>query len=270
MLTGVPSLRACVCAAVCAVEIALTYPEAAKSWRIIRTLVRMGMLRGAFEKNEKKDGDAATAIAGESSGGGGGFLTGATAWSRKFAKKWAGAGAKPMPKDSNEKAMYTLLYVFITLILLSALNKFVVAKETDGEYTIILGSMGALCTLLYSAPNSPLAQPRNVFFGHIVAGLVGAVVNAFTIENDDTSGAGVPRWVSQALSPAIAIALLGRMGITHPPAGAVSFIAVSSKLMINLGFRSVLLPLAPMAALSVLLATFLNNTNSKRQYPMVW
>jgi hypothetical protein len=167
--------------------------KAAKSWRILRTLARMGMLRRATETAAaaKKmpgqgglDGGENTAVWAAGSGclpipGAVAARTGA--WVRKVARKWRGAGAKPMPADSNEKSAYTLLFVFVTLIILTALNRFVVAEESRGEYTIVLGSMGALCTLLYSAPNSPLAQPRNVFFGHVVAGAVGALVNVFTV-----------------------------------------------------------------------------------------
>ena len=68
----------------------------------------------------------------------------------------------------------------------------------------------------------------------------------------------------------MAIAALGRMGITHPPAGAVSIIAVSDRTMIELGFRAVYLPVFAMAVLSIEFAAVLNNSNSKRQYPMVW
>ena len=35
--------------------------------------------------------------------------------------------------------------------------------------------MGALCTLLFAAPNSPLGQPRNILYGHLFACVVGIV-----------------------------------------------------------------------------------------------
>ena len=60
------------------------------------------------------------------------------------------------------------------------------------------------------------------------------------------------------------------MGITHPPAGAMAIIAVMDPTMIALGFRGIYLPVFVMAVLSIVLATVLNNSNSKRQYPMFW
>lgn len=201
----------------------------------------------------------------------------------KVWKKCKGAGGVPMPRDNWEKTAYTFAYVFVTLVAFSAFDEYAVRPGTDGAHTILLGSMGALCTLMYSAPASPLTQPRNVLFGHVVAAVVGAAVNAITaddVHDDEGSGGGgtpgatrsfgMPRWMAKAVAPAVAIAALGRMGITHPPAGAVSIIAVSDRTMIELGFRAVYLPAFAMAALSIAFAAVLNNSNSKRQYPMVW
>ena len=185
----------------------------------------------------------------------------------KVWNKCKGAGGVPMPRDNWEKTAYTFAYVLVTLVAFSAIDEYAVRPRTDGAHTILLGSMGALCTLMYSAPASPLTQPRNVLFGHLAAAVVGAAVNAITADDDN---GGMPRWVAKAVAPAVAIAALGRMGITHPPAGAVSIIAVSDRTMIELGFRVVYLPVFAMAALSIAFAAVLNNSNSKRQYPMVW
>lgn len=186
----------------------------------------------------------------------------------KVLNKCKGAGGKPMPRDSDEKTAYTFVYIFITLMVFSSLNRFVVMPGTDDQYTLLLGSMGALCTLMFSAPASPLTQPRNVLFSHMSAGFIGAVVNSCTVENHETGG--LPRWVAQAFAPAFTIAVNGRMGITHPPAGAMAIIAVMDPTMIALGFRGIYLPVFVMAVLSIVLATVLNNSNSKRQYPMFW
>ena len=192
----------------------------------------------------------------------------------KVWNKCKGAGGVPMPRDNWEKTAYTFVYVFVTLVAFSAMDEYAVRRGTDGAHTILLGSMGALCTLMYSAPASPLTQPRNVLFGHVTAAVVGAAVNAITADDGDgglgSATRGMPRWVAKAVAPAVAIAALGRMGITHPPAGAVSIIAVSDRTMIELGFRAVYLPVFAMAALSIAFAAVLNNSNSKRQYPMVW
>ena len=41
--------------------------------------------------------------------------------------------------------------------------------------TLILGSFGASCLLVFAYPQSPFAQPRNVIGGHFIATLTGLV-----------------------------------------------------------------------------------------------
>ena len=42
------------------------------------------------------------------------------------------------------------------------------------EYGIfLLASFGSSMVLLYGYPESPFAQPKNVFFGHLITSLVG-------------------------------------------------------------------------------------------------
>ena len=39
----------------------------------------------------------------------------------------------------------------------------------------LIGSFGSSMVLLFGFPESPFAQPRNVFFGHLVTTLVGVI-----------------------------------------------------------------------------------------------
>ena len=111
-----------------------------------------------------------------------------------------------------KQAVHIFLGVLITLLLLSGGNK-LISEETSGEYGLLLGSMGALCTLLFAAPNSPLGQPRNILYGHLIACLVGIGLNYVT-ETATGGGDGMPRWVTQALSPSLAIAGMALFGVT--------------------------------------------------------
>ena len=61
-------------------------------------------------------------------------------------------------------AAWTWFGVASTLLCLSALSD-LVKGLSDGQYQLMLGSFGALVTLLYGAPSSPLAQPRNALLG---------------------------------------------------------------------------------------------------------
>ena len=44
--------------------------------------------------------------------------------------------------------------------------------QTSGEYYILLNSVGALATLVFAAPNSPLGQPRNAVGGSMISAAI--------------------------------------------------------------------------------------------------
>jgi CBS-domain-containing membrane protein len=92
-----------------------------------------------------------------------------------------------------------------------------------GEYAHqpwIMAPFGASCILLHAVPQSPLAQPRNVIFGHAVFVAIGlsvalyAPINAFSI----------------AIAVGLAICCMQFFRCVHPPAGAnplVSLVTVA-------------------------------------------
>ena len=71
--------------------------------------------------------------------------------------------------------------------------------------------------LVISAPESPHAQPRNIFGGHILSALIGVlIVNVF-----GSSGA------TAATAVGLAIAFMLITHTLHPPAGINAFMAVT-------------------------------------------
>lgn len=86
---------------------------------------------------------------------------------------------------------------------------------------LVMAPFGATCVLLFAVPESPLSQPANVIGGHLVASSSGLLLSALLpIE-----------WWSISFAVGLAIALMGAMRITHPPAGAdpiVIFLGESS------------------------------------------
>ena len=93
-------------------------------------------------------------------------------------RKFKGVKGAKAPKLQGLRALaawktcaYTFFGVLITLLCLSSLSKRTV-DETDGRYFLMLGSFGALMALLFDAPNSPLAQPRNAILGCTLSGSI--------------------------------------------------------------------------------------------------
>ena len=96
------------------------------------------------------------------------------------------------------------LFSIITIGILTYLT-----YKTD--YGIfLLASFGSSMVLLYGYPESPFAQPKNVFFGHLVTALVGVVFVALV---------PLPVYVNIALAVGVGIFLMILLNIVHPPAG---------------------------------------------------
>ncbi|MCG6551809.1 MAG: HPP family protein [Candidatus Magnetominusculus sp. LBB02] len=133
----------------------------------------------------------------------------------------------------------------------------------DGiERVMLIGSFGASAVLLYGAPKSPLAQPRNLMGGHVLSALVG--VASYQIFHNQI-------WLASALAVATAIALMHATRTLHPPGGATALIAViSGKNIHDLGFLYALMPVGAGAAVMLIVALIVNNTPKSRRYPEFW
>ena len=140
--------------------------------------------------------------------------------------------------------------------------------ETDGRYFLMLGSFGALMALLFGAPNSPLAQPRNAILGCTLTGSISILF--YYLSGPEFVGF-LPKWLAQAFAPAAAIAISQRVNLLHPPAGAVALIFISGNAkIVDLGWMYLVLPLLAGNCLCVLVASVFNNAIPGRQYPVFW
>lgn len=132
------------------------------------------------------------------------------------------------------------------------------------ENFFLIASFGATAVLVHAAPNSPLAQPRNVVGGHIVSAIIGVLLAKFLPAD--------PVWLA-ALSVSTAIAAMHITHTLHPPGGATALLAVSSGGAIEkLGFWYVISPVAASAILMVLIAWLTNRASrdKTRHYPNQW
>jgi len=73
----------------------------------------------------------------------------------------------PTIKENFSRAFFAFLFSMITIGILSFLS----FKTPYGLF--LAGSFGSSMVLLFGYPESPFAQPKNVFFGHLVTSLVG-------------------------------------------------------------------------------------------------
>ena len=90
----------------------------------------------------------------------------------------------------------------------------------ESDYTLILGSFGASAVLLYGAPFSPLAQPRNVFLGHLLCAVIG--VATYKACGEPVLGSNL---VAAPLSVCFGIMAMQIFDCLHPPGGGTVIIA---------------------------------------------
>ena len=143
-------------------------------------------------------------------------------------------------------ALVSSLGAFLCITFLAFLN------GIDESTLWLIPPFGASMVLVMSAHDSPLAQPKNIFFGHTLSALSGVAVNTFMGSNFLTIGI--------AISLAIFIMIITKT--VHPPAGGNPIIAV----MASKSFEFVFVPVA-LGALIIIIFSLIYNKSINRVYP---
>ncbi len=128
----------------------------------------------------------------------------------------------------------------------------------------LIGSFGASAALLFGAPHAPLAQPRSLILGQLIAAICG--VSAFKLVGGDVG-------VAAGLAVGSAAAIMLLTGSLHPPAGATALIAVLGPAKVHaLGYEYVLSPVLIGVLVLLITALLINNVSPEqnRHYPVSW
>jgi CBS-domain-containing membrane protein len=176
-----------------------------------------------------------------------------------YFRKMGGTTRGSPPRVSNAEIAWSWIGAFVGIAIAGLLSR---ALFAGLDLSLMIGSLGASAVLLFGAPRSPLAQPRNLLGGHILSAIVGVLcwklLHPFP-------------WLAAALAVSTAIAVMHATRTLHPPGGASALIAViGSREVHELGFLFVLVPctLGPLVLLAV--ALLVNNIPGSRRYPEVW
>jgi len=121
----------------------------------------------------------------------------------------------------------------------------------------VIAPFGASSVLLFGAPDSACAQPRNLVFGHLLSTAVGLAVYWL-------AGPGV--W-QMALSVGLAIGLVQLARCVHPPAGADPLVIMLSG-NASMGFFFV--PVLSGVCVLLVIALLFNNLVRGRRWPERW
>ena len=117
----------------------------------------------------------------------------------------------------------------------------------------LMFSFGATVFLVFVLYDLDTAQPKNIFFGHLISILVGIFFN-------ETIGIS---FYSLGLSVGVAIILMVYFKVMHPPAASNPLVALS----MDLSFDYVLFPVITGSLIIIIMALLINKIILKRSYP---
>tara|TARA_B100000586_G_scaffold158648_1_gene115459 strand:+ start:222 stop:692 length:471 start_codon:yes stop_codon:yes gene_type:complete len=131
---------------------------------------------------------------------------------------------------------------------------FLTLKTSAGVW--IMFSFGATVFIVFALHNLETAQPKNIFFGHLVSVLVGIIFN-------ETIGFS---FYSLGLSVGVAVALMVYLKVMHPPAASNPLVV----LFTDVSFDFILFPVITGSIAIILMSVFINKIILKRNYPTRW
>ena len=140
--------------------------------------------------------------------------------------------------DNIKNILISSFGAFLCMFLIAYFN------TIDKSNIWLIPPFGASLVLVMAVPDSPLASPRNVFFGHVLSASSGVLMFYFF---ENTS-------LSIALGLALAIMAMQITNTVHPPAGANPIIAILGAKT----FEFVIMPVAIGASFIVLFAFIYN------------
>ena len=120
----------------------------------------------------------------------------------------------------------------------------------------LMFSFGATVFLVFVLYNLETAQPKNIFFGHLISILVGVIFN-------ETIGIS---FYSLGLSVGVAVTLMIYFKVMHPPAASNPLVA----LFMDLSFDYILFPVMTGTLLIIIMSVIINKIILKRNYPTKW
>ena len=119
----------------------------------------------------------------------------------------------------------------------------------------LIASFGSSMVLLFGYPESPFAQPKNIFLGHLVTATVGVFfVNFIPLQI----------YITIPLAVGIGVGLMILLNITHPPAGGNPIIVIIG----STSFEYLFNPIITGSIIILIFGVILNRFILKKNYPL--
>ena len=147
-----------------------------------------------------------------------------------------------------KQSFFAGIFSIVTIGILTVLTY----KTEFGIF--LIASFGSSMVLLYGYPESPFAQPKNVFFGHLLTSVVGMFFLYLV---------PLPLYIILPFAVGFGVCLMILLKVTHPPAGGNPIIVI-------MGSVSPDYLLSPVISGSIIILFFgviINRFILKKNYP---
>ena len=119
----------------------------------------------------------------------------------------------------------------------------------------LIASFGSSMVLLFGYPESSFAQPKNIFFGHLLTSFVGIIfLYLFPL----------PVYLIIPLAVGFGVALMMLFNVTHPPAGGNPIIVIMGSVSLDYLVNPIIIGSLIILAFGVIL----NRLILKKKYPL--
>ena len=154
-----------------------------------------------------------------------------------------------MNKENLNKSIISAIFSIITIGVLTLLTY-------KTEYGIFLiASFGSSMVLLYGYPENPFAQPKNIFFGHLLTSTVGIIfLNLVPL----------PIYITIPFAVGIGVGLMILLNVTHPPAGGNPIIVIMGSVSLDYLITPIILG----SLIILVFGIILNRLILKKKYPL--
>ena len=153
-----------------------------------------------------------------------------------------------MEKDHLLKSFLAGLFSTITIGALTYLTY----KTPFGLF--LIASFGSSMVLLYGYPESPFAQPKNIFFGHLLTAFIGIIVLKFF---------PLPIYITIPIATGLGVCFMILLNVTHPPAGGNPIIVIIG----SVSFEYLISPIILGSIIVLVFGVVLNRFVLKKKYP---